>query len=294
MAKLPSEAPILFDVECDSSTIKKRKDGSYKLVMEDVDRVHWETDEAESEEGYYTAKKYADNYYGEEAGVSAYETFTLADGTKKKCKFTITDVKYNKKSNKLIYEITPKNNKQADKITGIESDTQTVIAASSSDGTRFRPGWMPDGERRNLNGEYLSNADLSNADLSNADLSFADLSDADLRGADLRNAGLRFADLIAADLSDADLREADLIGADLIAADLSFADLSDADLSGARNVITSKNPKSAKWDGTTCPDGSMNVDYQPCSGDQLTPLTPTAPDPLPGQSPVADPLADPF
>ena len=98
MAKPPSDAPVLFDVYSDSSTIKQRKDGSYKLVMEGVERVHWDTDTAEADDGYYNAKKYAksyDNYYGEDAAVSAYETFTLADGTKEKCKFTITDVKYN-------------------------------------------------------------------------------------------------------------------------------------------------------------------------------------------------------
>ena len=57
MAKPPSDAPVLFDVQSESSTIKQRKDGSYKLVMKDVERVHWETDEAEAEEGYYSAKK---------------------------------------------------------------------------------------------------------------------------------------------------------------------------------------------------------------------------------------------
>ena len=92
----------------DSSKIKQRKDGSYKLVMEDVERVHWETDDADAEDGYYNAKKYAksyDNYYGEDAAVSAYETFTLADGSKEKCKFAITDVKYNEESNKLVKKL---------------------------------------------------------------------------------------------------------------------------------------------------------------------------------------------
>ena len=46
-------------------------------------------------------------YYGEDAEVSAYETFTLGDGTKEECKFTITDVKYNQKTTKLVYDITP-------------------------------------------------------------------------------------------------------------------------------------------------------------------------------------------
>ena len=147
MAQPPSDAPVLFDVECDSSTIKQGKDGSYKLVMEDVERVHWETDDTygdpddpeesdvldettDAEEGYYSAEKYAksyDNYYGEDAAVSAYETFTLADGTKEKCKFTITDAKYNQKSNKLVYDITPANKKQAVKTRALKVNRRAKV-----------------------------------------------------------------------------------------------------------------------------------------------------------------------
>ena len=185
MAKPPSDAPVLFDVECDSSTIKQRKDGSYKLVMEGVERVHWETDDAEADDGYYNAKKYAksyDNYYGEDAAVSAYEIFTLIDGAKEKekCQFTITDVKYNQKLNKLVYDITPKNKKQADKITGIESETQTESAVYSTERTRWRPDWMPNGRGRNLFGADLRGADLTRANLTGADLFRPDLLRADL------------------------------------------------------------------------------------------------------------------
>ena len=98
------------DAESENSTFKQRKGGSYKMELEDVEKIHWDTDGAEAEEGYYSAKKYAknyDNYYGKDAQVSAYETFTLADGSKEKCKFAITNVKYNRKSNKLVYHITP-------------------------------------------------------------------------------------------------------------------------------------------------------------------------------------------
>ena len=41
MAKPPSDAPALFDVQSESSTIKQNKDDSYKLVMEDVEKDHW-------------------------------------------------------------------------------------------------------------------------------------------------------------------------------------------------------------------------------------------------------------
>ena len=163
MTKPPSDAPVLFDVQSESSTIKQGKDGSYKLVMEGVEKVHWETDDAEAKEGYYGAKKYAksyDTYYGKDAEVSAYETFTLADGSKEKCKFTITDVKYNQKSNKLVYDITPKNKKQADKITGIEGEAQAESAVYSTERTRWRPDWMPNGRRRKLRYADLRYADL--------------------------------------------------------------------------------------------------------------------------------------
>ena len=50
-AKPPSDAPVLFDVQSESSTIKQDKDGSYKLVMEGVQKVQWETDDAGAGEG---------------------------------------------------------------------------------------------------------------------------------------------------------------------------------------------------------------------------------------------------
>ena len=241
MAKPPSSAPVLFDVQSESSTIKQGKDGSYKLVMEDVETVHWETDNAEAEDGYYSAKKYAksyDTYYGKDAEVSAYATFTLADGSKEKCKFTVTDVKYNQTSNKLVYDIVPANKKQADKITGLEGEVQAESAFFSIQRTRWRPDWMPNGRRRDLRGAVLKDANLRDADLLFADLRGADLRDAnlrdaDLRGGDLRDADMRDADLLFADLRDANLRDADLTGADLIFAPMWRADLRDASLIGA-------------------------------------------------------------
>ena len=43
--------------ECEKSTFKQRKGGSYKIVLEDDERVHWETDTAEAEDGYCNVKK---------------------------------------------------------------------------------------------------------------------------------------------------------------------------------------------------------------------------------------------
>lgn len=62
-----------------------------------------------------------------------------------------------------------------------------------------------DGERANLKGANLSDADLSDANLRGANLRDANLRDADLRGADLRDADLSYANLKGANLRDADL-----------------------------------------------------------------------------------------
>ena len=80
------------------------------------------------------------------------------------------------------------------------------------------------------------------ANLRGADLRDADLWDADLRGADLWDADLWGANLRGANLWDADLRGANLRGANLRDADLWDADLRDADLWGAVGKILSFGP----------------------------------------------------
>ena len=59
VAKPPSDATVLFEVQSENSTFKQHKGGSYKMVLEVVERGHWETDTAEAEDGYYNAKKFS-------------------------------------------------------------------------------------------------------------------------------------------------------------------------------------------------------------------------------------------
>jgi hypothetical protein len=85
----------------------------------------------------------------------------------------------------------------------------------------------------NLSGADISGANLSEADISEADISGANLSGADISGADISEANLRWANLSGADISGANLSEADLSEADISGANLSGADLSGANLRGA-------------------------------------------------------------
>ena len=98
------------------------------------------------------------------------------------------------------------------------------------------------GEKANLIG-----ADLGDANLRSANLGGADLEDANLIGANLRGADLGGANLGGADLEDANLGDANLIGANLRGSNLGDAYLGGANLNktyyqitriGSRNATT--------------------------------------------------------
>ena len=128
------------------------------------------------------------------------------------------------------------------------------------------------GERANLRGADLCNANLRGAnlrgaDLCNANLRGAYLCDANLYGADLRGADLCDADLYGANLRDADLYGANLRDADLYGADLRDADLRGANLSGA-NLRGAKNTDKTAWGAYTafyplqCPETGSFIGYK--------------------------------
>ena len=77
MAKPPSNAPVQFNFNCNSSTIKRGKNASYKLVMEGVDKICWETIDL-SDQGCLATKKFAksfEEFYIDNPRVSSNETY---------------------------------------------------------------------------------------------------------------------------------------------------------------------------------------------------------------------------
>ena len=59
MAQSPAGSSLLFGALASSGRIKQRKNDSSKWVMKDVERVHWDTDDAEAKEGYCNTRNYA-------------------------------------------------------------------------------------------------------------------------------------------------------------------------------------------------------------------------------------------
>lgn len=100
-------------------------------------------------------------------------------------------------------------------------------------------------------GQEGERADLRGTDLSDADLRRANLSGADLEEADLEGANLEGADLKWADLTGANLKGANLKGADLEGVNLTWADLRGADLSSVRGLLPQTDFIKANFEATT-------------------------------------------
>ena len=99
--------------------------------------------------------------------------------------------------------------------------------------------WLNDedgGERADLYGANLREANLYGANLREANLREANLYGANLYGANLREANLREADPYGANLREANLYGADLREANLYGADLYGANLREANLYEAKNI----------------------------------------------------------
>lgn len=108
-------------------------------------------------------------------------------------------------------------------------------------------------ENADLEGVNLSGANLKRAGLAHANLRTANLQDAVLDGADLRGAALHRANLHGARLKDANLEQAWLIYAHLEGADLRGANLKEANLLHAnlRDAdLSASNLREAKFSGT--------------------------------------------
>ena len=123
------------------------------------------------------------------------------------------------------------------------------------------------GERADLRGANLHEADLHEADLRGANLHEANLYQANLHEADLRGANLHEANLYRANLHEADLRRANLRGADLHEADLRGADLRGANLRGA-DLHEAKNLNFP----IACPEEGSFIGFKKCQDSKIVKL----------------------
>ena len=224
------------------------------MVLRGIDYIDWFTDRPDRVAGEWSPKKFVRKWnrlFGDvepnaQATFSAplreeyenteleYITTSVVGSKRELVTFEMFKPKLNDLRGKLSFKIRGIGKKNKDLLTGLRNE-------QLSDASLFIDESLP---------SCLPNCDGAN--LTNVNLSYAHLENANLAGADLSNADLRDAELYFADLKDANLTDAILTHADL-----SHADLTDADLDGA------------KWNNTTCPDGTMNSGTSPCTAEQL-------------------------
>ncbi len=301
MAKPPAGSSLLFGTLADSGQIKQRKNGSYRMVLDDVDEIDWFTDRPERAEGSWKPQKLLrkwDKYFATsepnaQAGFKADEEQQMA---------TFEMFKPKIKSGKMIFTIKPLTDSGRDKLTGLQKIELTDISLFIDDATPGVPSCLPNcykadlrgldmsGQnlfstfaqadfspkgttKTNLSGAIMPGANLIDANLNGTNLSGARLGGAILNGANLSGAGLggvilAGANLTGANLTDATLTDANLNGANLNSVTLNNADLTGANLSNANldtAYLTNANLTDVTWNNTTCPNGS-NSDSNPKCG----------------------------
>ena len=280
VSKPPVNAPVLFDISPESSTIKRHQDGRYSLVMKGVENVRWAVDDESEVQGYLASKKFAkqfEGFYRGDQQVRAYLSCDALSGVTEKYSFTLSVPERRKKSGEFVFAIKPIGKKHAAKIDGILDQIQPASALFVTQRSSWRPDWYPDcrgcdliaGDLNdaNLAAAHLSDAALSRSFLRYSDLVGANLLRAELSEVDLTGAQLTGANLFHANLSNSDLSNAVLVGADLKHADLGRVRLYGTDLTGAG--LLDADLTGAEWRKTMCPDGTRNEGTLPCTSDQL-------------------------
>ena len=117
----------------------------------------------------------------------------------------------------------------------------------------------------------LAKANLSDVVWSNANFDEADMSGANLTNAEFERGSFNDVDFSNADLEDTDFSNADLDSADFDGAKLDDTDFKDADLTDARNMESAEDIRNAKWDNTTCPDGTNSDDVEGANPNECYP-----------------------
>ena len=284
MAKPPAGSSLLFGALADSGQIKQGKNGSHRMALNGVNEIDWFTDRPNRVEGTWKPKKLLrewDKYF---ASSEPNAQATVEVGEDREI-LTFEMFKPKMKSDKIIFNIKPLSESGEDRITGVSGRVMDDISLFIDNTNSGKPSCFPDCENADLQGFDMTGQELAinfeSADLSDTNLShttfYVDLNEAVLTGANLTGATLNGVYLVEADLTNANLDGAFLQGATLSYADLNNAELknaalnasvlSNADLTGAN--LNGALLTNAEWYQTTCPDGTMNKGFSPCTQEQL-------------------------
>ena len=154
-----------------------------------------------------------------------------------------------------------------------------ILINTDLTGANFESADLGSADLRHMradNRTTFEKADLAKANLSdvvwpNANFDEADMSEANLTNAEFERGSFNDVNFSNADLEDTDFSNADLDSADFDGAKLDDTDFKDADLTDAKNMENAEDIRNAKWDNTTCPDGTNSDDVEGANPNECYP-----------------------
>ena len=230
MTKPPAGSSLLFSALADSGQINERKNGSYRMVLDEVNELDWFTDHPERAEGTWKPQRLVRQWDMYFAASEPNAQVTAKSGENRQG-LAFEMFKPKMKSGKMIFNIKPLTDSGKDKLTGLQDIELSDVSLFIDNASAPFSCEIPAG----------------------ADLTYADLNDANLTNAHLAKVNLSYAALNQANLTGAYLK-----GTNLTQADLMYANLTDADLNNAN--LSNANLDDAIWNNTTCPDGTNSND----------------------------------
>ena len=154
-----------------------------------------------------------------------------------------------------------------------------ILINTDLTGANFESADLGSADLRHMradNRTTFEKADLAKANLTDVVWSNANFDEADMSGANLTNAEFERGSFNDVNFSDADLEDTDFSNSDLDSADFDGAklddtDFKDADLTDAKNMESAEDIRNAKWDNTTCPDGTNSDDVEGANPNECYP-----------------------
>jgi len=266
VAKPPAGSSLLFGALADSGRIKERKNGSYRMVLKDVDGINWFTDRPYRSEGIWSARKLVRGW-GQLFGKiqpNSQATFKQTS-VDKLLTFEMYKPVLARNGESMHFRIKPisargkkiassaKNSPLKEVSLFIDNaalsssdDSQVAIKNSGDPGKVLIGANLPgvDMSHNRIQGGSIKNASLVNANLQHTQFYSTDMS-----GVNLKNANLEYTEFFSTDMTGADLSDSDVYCGVFDTVNLTGANLLGA--SGSCVVFVD-----VIWSNTTCPDGT--------------------------------------
>ena len=131
MARPPAGSSLLFGAPADTGRIKKRKNGSYRMVLKGVDEIDWFTDRPDRFAGEWSPKKLVRKWDSLFGGVEPNAEATFKVGSKRELvTFEMFKPNLNDSNQTLSFKVRGISKKNKDLLTGLREKSYLMCRYS--------------------------------------------------------------------------------------------------------------------------------------------------------------------